>query len=323
MQTPSSHGLVVLDGGDGPHRASDGRRPIPHAERPERTRAVEDVLRGAAFADRLVFEAAPLAERDLVTRVHSPRHVEAIERRCASGGGWFDSDTYCAPESFDIALRAVGAAVRAARAVTDGEYASAFAACRPPGHHAERDRPMGFCLFDQVAVCVEDLVATGRASRVFVLDFDVHHGNGTQHLFEERADVFYASLHQSHCFPGTGAAHERGVGAGAGATLNVPLPAGSGPDLWLRALDEQVLPALASFAPDVLVFSAGFDGHRADPLASCELESATFGEITRLALDAARPSTGGRAVSVLEGGYELTALGESAAAHVEALLAER
>ncbi|MEZ5978504.1 MAG: histone deacetylase [Planctomycetota bacterium] len=180
---------------------------------------------------------------------------------------------------------------------------------------------MGFCLLDQIAIAADDLIVTGRASRVFVFDFDVHHGNGTQNAFWERGDVFYASMHQSPCYPGTGARHEIGRGDGEGTTLNVPLAPGTGPEEWLAALDELVVPAIEDFRPDVLLFSAGFDAHRADPLAQCELESATFYEITRRACEAARPTTKGRAASVLEGGYDLTALGESACAHVEALMA--
>jgi acetoin utilization deacetylase AcuC-like enzyme len=308
--------LIVHDAGDDTHRA-----PHVHPERPERTRAVLGALRSSASHAALDFERAVAAPRAALTRVHTAGHVTRVERLCAAGGGWLDDDTYATAQSFDVAARAVGAAVRAARAAADGVCTAAFAVCRPPGHHAESDRAMGFCLFDQVAVAADDLVHSGRAARVFVLDFDVHHGNGTQEIFWERGDVFYASLHQSPCYPGTGHAHERGAGDGVGATLNLPLPPGSGSDAWLAALDEAVLPAIERFAPDVLLFSAGFDAHRADPLAECRLESATYHELTRRVLDAARPSTRGRVASVLEGGYDLAALGESALAHVEALLA--
>jgi len=312
--------LVLLDPADAEHRATDGGRPVPHAERPERTRAVEAALRRSAFADRLAFAGAPAAERAQLEAVHPGAFLDALERHCARGGGWIDPDTFATTASFEVARRAAGAAVLATRAVLDGRASAAFAACRPPGHHAESDRAMGFCLVNGVAAAAQDAIASGRAERVFVFDFDVHHGNGTQAIFEARADVFYASLHQGACFPGTGAADERGRGAGIGATLNRPLAPGSNDADWLAAFEREVAPALAAFAPDLLLFSAGFDGHAADPLAACELDAHTYFELTRRALEVARPSTGGRVASVLEGGYDLDALGECACAHAEALL---
>jgi acetoin utilization deacetylase AcuC-like enzyme len=307
--------LVLEDDDDGAHRADHA-----HPERPERTRAVLGALKRAAFAKRLVFEQARAATEAELCSVHTAEHVEHVRRTCAAGGGWLDEDTYATARSFEIAARAAGAALRAVRAVSSGEARAAFAVCRPPGHHAESRRAMGFCLFDQVAIAAQELVRTRAAERVFVLDFDVHHGNGTQEIFWSRGDVFYASLHQSPCYPGTGAAHEIGEGKGSGATLNLPLAPGTGPAEWLRAIEERVLPAIERFQPQFLLFSAGFDAHRADPLAECRLESATYFELTQRVLEAAAPFTRGKVASVLEGGYDLVALSESAAAHAEALL---
>jgi acetoin utilization deacetylase AcuC-like enzyme len=220
------------------------------------------------------------------------------------------------PGSWEAALRAVGGACAATDEVLEGRARNAFCALRPPGHHAERDRAMGFCLFNNIAIAAARARDVHGLDRVAVVDFDVHHGNGTQHLFEADGGFFYASSHEHPLFPGTGMASETGVGN----IVNVPLPPMSGPAAFRDAYDRHILPALAAFQPQLLLVSAGFDGHVRDPLASMQLTGADFGWVTERLLDAAERHCGGKLVSLLEGGYDLTGLAEGVSAHVAALM---
>jgi acetoin utilization deacetylase AcuC-like enzyme len=247
--------------------------------------------------------------RDAVLAVHDAEYVERFRRAVERGDGLLDSaDNPLSPGTWSAAVAAVEATLHACDWVAAGERRRGLAAVRPPGHHAERDLAMGFCFFGNAAVAVEHLRRRHGASRVAIFDFDVHHGNGTQHLFDDRAEVFYSSVHQHPFYPGTGAAEECGQGAGLGTTLNVPLPAGSGDDVYARALDERIVPAIERFAPDALVLSAGFDAFAHDPLGGMHVTAAGFrrwgGVLGRLA----DRCCGGRVVSVLEGGYDLEAL---------------
>jgi acetoin utilization deacetylase AcuC-like enzyme len=261
------------------------------------------------------------ADETLLTRVHDPAYVRHVAQACASGAAVLDAmDTAIGRESERIARLAAGSVAALAHAVARGECERGFAAIRPPGHHAERDQAMGFCLFNNVAVAARALTAAGEARRVLILDWDVHHGNGTQHLFEEDADVFYFSCHQWPLYPGTGARDERGRGAGTGTTLNVPLPPGSGDEAFLGALRDELVPAAEAFAPDFVIVSAGFDAHRRDPLAALEVSTAAYGEATRIVREMAQRLAGGRLISVLEGGYDLDALADSVSLHLEVLL---
>jgi acetoin utilization deacetylase AcuC-like enzyme len=306
------------------HRSSldhDPREGLPgHPESPERLRAIERAL---AERDGLGIErraAPPAREADLL-RVHSAEHVAAMRRLSAGGGGAIDLDTYAGPASYEAALRAAGGACEMVRALLGGEAEAAFAAVRPPGHHAEPDRAMGFCLFDSIAIAAELAIAELGVERAFILDWDVHHGNGTAAAFRERPDVLFASIHQGGIFPGTGAAGARGAGAGEGYTLNLPVGAGSGEDEWLALLDDVVLPAAEELRPQLVLVSAGFDAHRDDPLASCALEAESFGRMARLLRDAA---AGWEAPvgMVLEGGYDLDALAASVVATLAVLSEE-
>jgi acetoin utilization deacetylase AcuC-like enzyme len=247
--------------------------------------------------------------------------VEHARSVCARGGGLLDGgDTVVSRGTWRAALLAAGGAVLAADRVLDGRSANAFVACRPPGHHAETGASMGFCVFNNVAVAAAHLRARG-VPRVAVVDFDVHHGNGTQEVFWEDGTVLYASLHQFPWYPGTGAVTERGDGEGEGTTVNCPMPAGSGDAEWLRAFETRVMPALESFDPAFVIVSAGFDAHVADPLSATRVTETGFLRMTEMLLDVARRRAGGRLVSCLEGGYDLAALAASAAAHVAALRA--
>jgi acetoin utilization deacetylase AcuC-like enzyme len=234
----------------------------------------------------------------------------------AAGHAAIDADTIVSPGSGEAALRAAGAVIAAVDAVMTGEALNAFCAVRPPGHHAERDRAMGFCLFNNVAVGAYHARAAHGIDRVAAIDFDVHHGNGTQDIFWSDPNLLYASTHQSPLYPGTGARGERGVGN----IFNVPLRAGSGTQEFRAAVEAVILPALESFAPDLVLISAGFDAHSDDPLAGLEFVAADYAWVTRQLVDLARRHCNGRIVSSLEGGYDLKALGESAAAHVGALM---
>ncbi len=285
-----------------------------HPERPERLRAVLAALEGEAFAP-LLREAAPEATPEQLALAHPAAYVAAIlEIRPPPGETVsLDADTVMSAGSAAAARRAAGGAIAAVDAVLGGWARTAFAAVRPPGHHAEPSRPMGFCLFNNVAIAALWARHRWGKRRIAVVDFDVHHGNGTQAIFGSDADLFYGSSHQSPCYPGTGAARETGV---ADNVVNAPLPPGSDGAAFRAAWSERVLPALAAFGPELLIVSAGFDAHKADPLAELRLETADFAWITGALLEVA----GGRLVSVLEGGYDLDALAASAAAHVRVLM---
>ncbi len=297
------------------HRTGAG-----HPERPERVEAILARLRDAGLWDELAVHQAAPAALERILAVHDAAHVERVADACGRAPALLDGgDTAVSSESFEAARTAAGGLLDACDRVMDGRWANAFVCCRPPGHHAERDRAMGFCLFNNVAVAAAYLRAQHGVERVAIVDWDVHHGNGTQHLFERDPAVHYTSLHQWPLYPGTGAAAERGVGAGEGTVLNCPMEPGSGEREWLAAFDERVLPELEAFRPDFVLVSAGFDAHRRDPLAAIELEESTYAAMTERLLALAASTAHGRLVSTLEGGYDLAALAASAEAHVAAL----
>lgn len=291
--------------------------PPGHVERPERYSAVEKALAGEAFS-ALIRREAPRAGVSAIERVHSARYRALIEANApAEGLVQFDPDTYMGQHSLDASLRGAGAGVAAVDAVFSGEARNAFVAARPPGHHAMPERAMGFCLFNNVAIAAMHARAAHGATRVAVVDFDVHHGNGTEAAFWHDENAFFASSHEWPQYPGTGRASDRGA---FGNIANAPLATGSGGEEFRRRWGDDLLPALSDFAPDFLVISAGFDAHRADPVGGLRLTEEDFAWVTREILGVARAACGGKVVSFLEGGYDLKVLGASAAAHVAALM---
>lgn len=289
-----------------------------HPERPERLRAVLAGLDDAAIA-HLVSVVAPAATLEQLTRVHPQEYVDAILgiRPPAGELVQIDADTIMSTESAEAARHAAGAVVAGVDAVMREAAQTVFAAVRPPGHHALPSVPGGFCLFNSVAVGALHAQAVYGLERVAIVDFDVHHGQGTQAVVEPDPRLFYASTHQSPLYPGTGSPRERGV---AGNVVNVPLAAGSGSAEFRAAWGDRILPALDLFAPELLIVSAGFDAHRRDPLAQLNVETADFVWLTEELLAIADRHAQGRVVSVLEGGYDLDALAEAASAHVRALV---
>ncbi|MEJ7584040.1 MAG: histone deacetylase [Acidimicrobiales bacterium] len=280
-----------------------------HPERPARLRAVERGIADAGLAEAIrLVEAAP-APRAAVERVHPEALVSALERFCRAGGGYLDPDTHVGPASFEAALLAAGAGLDLVARLDRGEGEAGFCAVRPPGHHATATRSMGFCLFNNVAVTAAALA--DRGERVVVVDYDAHHGNGTQDVFYDDPRVFYVSLHEWPLYPGTGALRDTGRDEGIGTTLNFPLPAGATGDVYRRAIEDVVLPAMAGFAPTWLLISAGFDAHRADPLTGLALTAGDYADITADLLVLAPP---GRRLLFLEGGYDLDGLAASCGA---------
>ncbi|MGN6275221.1 MAG: histone deacetylase family protein [Solirubrobacterales bacterium] len=287
-----------------------------HPEQPDRLRAIEEAL---AERDWLGWERreAPRASEEELMLIHQREHVERIHELCRSGGGTIDVDTYAGVASYEAALRAAGGACEMTRALVSGEAKVGFCAVRPPGHHAEPSRAMGFCLFGNIAIAAALAIAELGVERVFILDWDVHHGNGTAAAFHDRADVLFASIHQGGIFPGTGARDDTGSGPGEGCTINLPVPAGSGEETWLSLVEEVVLPAAEVFHPQLVLVSAGFDAHHDDPLAECRLEASSFGQMASL-VRAAAARWGAPVGAVLEGGYNLPALAESVVATLAA-----
>jgi acetoin utilization deacetylase AcuC-like enzyme len=297
----------------------DAHDPGPgHPDRPDRIDACTSVL--AEFGDVVLAKPGP-ATRDQLTRAHTERYLDGLERFCIEGGGWIDRDTFAGPESFESSVSASGAVCDAV-STTLSRGNPSFCLVRPPGHHAGPDFAMGFCLINHAAVGAHQAIASG-AERVFMVDFDVHHGHGTQDIFWEDPRVLYLSMHQAPWYPGTGALDETGGGAGAGATVNLPLRAGGGDEMYAAIMERIVVPVGRRFRPDVIIASAGFDAHSWDPLSLMEVSSGGFGAITSAILELAAEVCGGRLVMTLEGGYDLDALSESFAASIRALSGER
>jgi acetoin utilization deacetylase AcuC-like enzyme len=289
-----------------------------HPERPERLAAVLAALDHEDFRD-LDRREAPLATREQIERVHDPDHVAFVLAAAPRAGfARLDPDTTMSPGSDHAALRAGGAVVAAVDAVMAGEARTAFCAVRPPGHHAEPERAMGFCLFNSIAVGAAHAESVWNVRKVAIVDFDVHHGNGTETMTASRPGWLYASTHQYPFYPGTGAASERGT---HGNIVNAPLSSGAGSVEFRLAYQQRVLPALDAFEPELLMISAGFDAHRRDPLAGVNLDEGDFAWVTEELAKLAERHAQGRIVSVLEGGYDLEALAASTAAHVRALIA--
>lgn len=282
---------------------------------PEQVARLDAVL-GALEGMDLVRLDAPLAAEDDILRAHPKAHLATV-RAAAPSEGWrsLDADTHMSVGTLEAAFRAAGGVVRAVDLVMAGEVGNAFAAVRPPGHHAERETAMGFCFFGSVAVAAKHALDFHGLKRVAIVDFDVHHGNGTQDLVEDDPRILFCSSHQMPLYPGTGAADETGVGN----VVNVPLADGAGSAVFRAAYERQILPAVDAFKPELLLISAGFDAHRSDPLAGVMLDEADFAWVTEKLCDLADKHCGGRVVSALEGGYDLEALGVSARAHVEVL----
>jgi acetoin utilization deacetylase AcuC-like enzyme len=293
-----------------------------HVERPERREAAASGVRDAA-GERLEERGATPVDATRAGRVHDPDYLAALERLEREGGGWLDPDTYVVAGSLESARLAAGATAAAAEAVSDGSAGVAFAVMRPPGHHASAAQGTGFCLVNNVAVAVEALRDSDRARRVAIVDWDVHHGHGTQAIFDADPDLCYASTHQSPLYPGTGHVREAGSGRAAGTKHNRPLAPGSGDDAFVAAWRDELVPAVEAFEPEAILVSAGYDAHRADPLAHLEVTEAGYEAVARLvgALSA-RLRLSGVALT-LEGGYDLAALRASAAATVRGLLAGR
>lgn len=288
-----------------------------HPERPARTRAALDGLVAAGLSDAIVHvEPRPATPTELV-RVHPARYLDRIAAFCANGGGHLDEDTAVSPGSWGTALLAAGAGLEVVRGLDDGLATHGLVLARPPGHHAGSETAMGFCLINNVAVTAAAL--TSRGERVAILDWDVHHGNGTQDIFWDDPDVLYISLHQRGLYPGTGAVTEVGGAQASGGNLNVPLPPGTSGEALRQAMDDLILPAMTQFAPTWLLISAGFDGHRDDPLAQWLLTSPDYADFTTQVSAVVSP---GHLIAFLEGGYDLSALTNSVGAVGAALLGE-
>jgi acetoin utilization deacetylase AcuC-like enzyme len=299
-------------------RFRDHRAPRGHPECPERLAAVGQAI--AERAGELESLQARSAEDAEILRVHRPSHLARVAEGARHAPAHLDPDTYLSAESLEVARLAAGGAIDLTRAVARGEVAAGFAAIRPPGHHAEADRAMGFCLFNNVAIAARALQAEQGVEKILILDWDVHHGNGTQHLFEDDPSILYLSTHQFPYYPGTGDANEAGRGRGLGATVNVPMPAGCGDLEYVGALRRILVPVATRFQPQIVLVSCGFDAHRADPLASMELSADGFAQMARTVRALAEDICGGRLVLLLEGGYSATGLREGTAAVLDEIL---
>jgi acetoin utilization deacetylase AcuC-like enzyme len=293
-----------------------------HPEHEGRLIAIIDHLKKTDLWDKLLHITPSPANTKWIVEVHTAEHLKFVKEACERGAKVLDreGDTYVCRESYAVALLAAGGVIAGIDAVMSGRVKNVFCAVRPPGHHAGSSRAMGFCLFNNVAIGTRYAQEEHGLKRVAVVDWDVHHGNGTQEIFYEDPSVLYISTHQYPYYPGTGSASERGKGKGEGFTLNIPLTAGTDGDEYVKLFKEKIVPALQEFKPDILLISAGFDAHKDDPLAAIFLDESTYAEVTRMLVELAKEYCHGRLVSVLEGGYDLTALPRCVEAHLQQLM---
>jgi acetoin utilization deacetylase AcuC-like enzyme len=298
------------------HESSLDHETGAHPENKARIPAIEQELERR---DWLGWErrTAPEVEMGQLERIHPPEYIEYIRATSAAGGGWFDADTVASPGSWTAALHAAGGACALTDAVMTDEAATGFAGLRPPGHHAEEARPMGFCLFNNVAVAAQHALDAHGVGRVAVFDWDVHHGNGTNDIFHARRDVLYISIHQSPLYPGTGPLRDVGSGGAEGYTVNLPVPPGAGEPIWLSLVEHIVMPVIRAYEPGLIFVSAGFDAHRSDPLAQCTLETESFAKMATHVVSTAG-ALGVPFGALLEGGYDLDALAASVSVTLEA-----
>ncbi len=292
-----------------------------HPERPDRLRAIVDHLIQIQLWHKLHHLIIDTAPAEYVLSVHSGDYVRFLDRACREGIRVLDrGDTGACSKSYEVALLAAGGVIAGVDAVMSGILSNAFCAVRPPGHHAERDAAMGFCLLNNAAIAASYAQKKYDAERIAILDWDVHHGNGTQHIFYSDKSVLYISTHQYPFYPGTGSRTERGIDEGEGYTLNIPIFAGAGEEEYSEAFSEEILPSLDNYHPDLIIISAGFDAHRDDPLANLNLTEESFAKFTSIIREHAERLCHGRIVSILEGGYNLTALARSVESHLRVLM---
>lgn len=292
----------------------------PHPENPGRLEAIRDKIESSDIYPHLILPEPRRATDEELAANHDPGYIDLVRNSCRDGIRNLDGDTVICPDSWDAALLSTGAGLTAVDEIIEGRLNNAFTAVRPPGHHAEQDRAMGFCLFNNVAVTARYAIKKHRLNRVFIFDWDVHHGNGTQHSFYSDPSVYYSSAHQYPFYPGTGAEDETGTGDGLGSTLNFALDADTGDEVYLDIVENKLIPEIQRYQPDLIIISAGFDAHEDDPLAQMRVSTECYGKMTDRILRVAEEVCGGRLLSMLEGGYNPAALADSVLEHIKVLL---
>ena len=293
-----------------------------HPENPGRLEAIQRKIESSKIYPHLIFPEPRRATDDELAANHNSSHIDHVRNSCRNGTRNLDGDTVICPDSWDAALLSAGAGLTAVDQIIAGQLDNAFTAVRPPGHHAEKDHAMGFCLFNNVAVAARYAIKKHGLNRIFIFDWDVHHGNGTQHSFYSDPSVYYSSTHQYPFYPGTGDDDETGTGDGLGTTLNFPLDPFCGDPAYLDIVENKLIPEIQSYRPDLIIISAGFDAHENDPLAQMRVSADGYGKMTAMILKVAEEVCGGRLLSMLEGGYDHTALAESVHEHVNVLLGD-
>lgn len=293
-----------------------------HPENADRLRVILSALQADDVWEKLELITPERAERTIIEAVHDSAYIESLESQIKSGALFIGTmDCIVSKRSFEVAEYAVGGMLELSRKVSSGELKNGFGLVRPPGHHAEKAQALGFCYFNNIAVCAEYLIQQENYQRVLIVDYDVHHGNGTQHIFEDRKDVFYCSIHENPavCYPGTGFQNETGTGEGKGYTLNVPMRSFSGDDEYIQVLEETFIPAWRDYKPDIVLISAGYDAHRDDPLARINITETTYKAYVEALCQIAAEFSSGKLVTFLEGGYNLEVIPKLALLHIKAL----
>jgi len=291
----------------------------PHPENPGRLNAIQKNIESSKYYNNLTLIQPRKATLEDITQIHDKGYIKSVEDSCRNGVRNLDADTVISPDSYQAALLSAGAGLEAVDKILEGTVENAFCAVRPPGHHAEQNKAMGFCLFNNVGVIARYAQNVQKLEKVFIFDWDVHHGNGTQHSFYKDSSVYYSSIHQYPFYPGTGGIDETGTGDGLGSNLNLPMRAYSRDADYINAIEHKLIPVIQKFNPDLIIISAGFDAHENDPLAQINLSTECFGKMTQKLMEIANDVCDGRILSMLEGGYDYSALADSVQLHVETL----